>query len=88
MAFASSLDQIGPIARTVEDLAALLQVVAGFDPKDSTSAPVTPDYSQALGRGMKGIRGGVSAEYLGGGVDRSVRQAVEAKIRRIRQLAR
>lgn len=64
VAYASSLDQAGPIARTVEDCAILLREMAGHDPKDSTSAdrPV-PDYAAALGRGVTGLRVGVPAEY-------------------------
>ncbi len=64
VAFASSLDQAGPVARTVEDCAILLGSMAGFDPKDSTSAdrPV-PDFAAACGRGVKGMRIGVPREY-------------------------
>jgi aspartyl-tRNA(Asn)/glutamyl-tRNA(Gln) amidotransferase subunit A len=64
VAFASSLDQAGPFARTVEDCAILLRSMAGFDPKDSTSAdrPV-PDFAAACGRGVKGLRIGVPREY-------------------------
>lgn len=64
VAYASSLDQAGPIARTVEDCAILLREMAGHDPKDSTSAdrPV-PDYAAAVGRSVKGLRVGVPAEY-------------------------
>jgi aspartyl-tRNA(Asn)/glutamyl-tRNA(Gln) amidotransferase subunit A len=64
VAFASSLDQAGPFARTVEDAAILLTSMAGFDPKDSTSAerPV-PDFAAACGRGVKGMRIGVPREY-------------------------
>ena len=64
VAFASSLDQAGPMARTVEDCAILLGSMAGFDPKDSTSIdrPV-PDYRSACGRSLKGMRIGIPAEY-------------------------
>jgi aspartyl-tRNA(Asn)/glutamyl-tRNA(Gln) amidotransferase subunit A len=64
VAFASSLDQAGPFARTVEDSALLLKSMAGFDPKDSTSVnkPV-PDYAAALSKGVKGLRVGVPKEY-------------------------
>jgi aspartyl-tRNA(Asn)/glutamyl-tRNA(Gln) amidotransferase subunit A len=64
VAFASSLDQAGPLARTVEDCAILLAAMAGFDPKDSTSAerPV-PDFRAAVTRGVKGLRIGIPAEY-------------------------
>ncbi len=64
VAFASSLDQAGPVARTVEDCAVLLRSMAGFDPKDSTSADVpVPDFARACGRGVKGLRIGVPREY-------------------------
>ena len=64
VAFASSLDQAGPIAKTVRDAAIMLQAMASHDPKDSTSvdAPV-PDYEAALGQGVKGLRIGVPKEY-------------------------
>jgi aspartyl-tRNA(Asn)/glutamyl-tRNA(Gln) amidotransferase subunit A len=64
VAFASSLDQAGPFARTVEDCAILLGSMAGHDPKDSTSADVAvPDFASACGRGVKGLRIGVPREY-------------------------
>jgi aspartyl-tRNA(Asn)/glutamyl-tRNA(Gln) amidotransferase subunit A len=64
VAFASSLDQAGPIARTVKDAAILLRSMAGHDPKDSTSLPVaTPDFPSALGKSVKGLRIGVPQEY-------------------------
>jgi aspartyl-tRNA(Asn)/glutamyl-tRNA(Gln) amidotransferase subunit A len=64
VAFASSLDQAGPVARSVEDCAILLRSMAGFDPKDSTSANLpVPDFAAACGRSVKGLRIGVPAEY-------------------------
>jgi aspartyl-tRNA(Asn)/glutamyl-tRNA(Gln) amidotransferase subunit A len=64
IAFASSLDQAGPMARNVEDCALLLQAMAGFDEKDSTSAErEVPDFSAAVQRGVKGLRIGIPAEY-------------------------
>jgi aspartyl-tRNA(Asn)/glutamyl-tRNA(Gln) amidotransferase subunit A len=64
VAFASSLDQAGPLARTVEDCAILLGSMAGFDPKDSTSANrEVPDFRTAVGRGVRGLRIGIPAEY-------------------------
>jgi aspartyl-tRNA(Asn)/glutamyl-tRNA(Gln) amidotransferase subunit A len=64
VAFASSLDQAGPIARTVEDAAILLSSMAGHDPKDSTSLPVeTPDFAAFVGKSVKGLRVGVPKEY-------------------------
>ncbi|MGH6909499.1 MAG: Asp-tRNA(Asn)/Glu-tRNA(Gln) amidotransferase subunit GatA [Phenylobacterium sp.] len=64
VAFASSLDQAGPMARTVEDTAILLSSMAGHDPKDSTSLPVeTPDFASFVGKSVKGLRIGVPKEY-------------------------
>jgi len=64
VAFASSLDQAGPMARTVEDTAILLSSMAGHDPKDSTSLPVeTPDFASFVGKSVKGLRIGVPREY-------------------------
>ncbi|MBL8669861.1 MAG: Asp-tRNA(Asn)/Glu-tRNA(Gln) amidotransferase subunit GatA [Alphaproteobacteria bacterium] len=70
VAFASSLDQAGPMARTVKDCALMLQAMAGFDPKDSTSVdrPV-PDYVAACGGSLKGLRIGVPKEYRPDGMD-------------------
>lgn len=77
VAFASSLDQIGPITRTVEDNAYLLQVIAGLDPMDSTSANVdVPDYVSALTGDINGLKIAVPKEYLGEGVSEEVRQSV------------
>jgi aspartyl-tRNA(Asn)/glutamyl-tRNA(Gln) amidotransferase subunit A len=64
VAFASSLDQAGPIAKTVEDAAILLRSMAGHDPKDSTSLPIeTPDFASFVGKPVKGLRIGVPKEY-------------------------
>ena len=69
VAFASSLDQAGPLARTVEDAAILLGSMAGFDPKDSTSADLpVPDFAAACRRGVKGLRIGVPKEYRSDGM--------------------
>ena len=69
MAFASSLDQAGPIAKTVEDCAILLKSMSGHDPKDSTSLPVAvPDFPSFVGRSVKGLRIGVPAEYSAPGM--------------------
>ncbi|MDR7001977.1 Asp-tRNA(Asn)/Glu-tRNA(Gln) amidotransferase subunit GatA [Neobacillus niacini] len=77
VAFASSLDQIGPITRTVEDNAYLLQAISGLDPMDSTSATVSvPNFTQALTGDVKGLRIAVPKEYLGEGVSETVRQSV------------
>lgn len=77
VAFASSLDQIGPITRTVEDNAYLLQAISGVDPMDSTSANVeVPDFAAAMTGDVKGLKIAVPKEYLGEGVAESVRQSV------------
>ncbi|HKF20341.1 MAG TPA: amidase family protein, partial [Candidatus Angelobacter sp.] len=82
--FASSLDHIGPFARTVRDAAILLRVIAGRDPLDSTSADVpVPDYEQELAKPVRGLRLGVPKEYFGEGLDSEVRAAVEAAIHRL-----
>jgi len=77
VAFASSLDQIGPITRTVEDNAYLLQAISGLDPHDSTSANVpVPNYVESLTGDIKGLRIAVPKEYLGEGISEPVRQSV------------
>ena len=82
VAFASSLDQAGPLTRCVEDAAIVLNVIAGHDPGDATSidAPV-PDYTDGIGQGIKGMKIGIPGEYfvegLDGEVDAAVRQAME-----------
>ncbi|MEH7223356.1 Asp-tRNA(Asn)/Glu-tRNA(Gln) amidotransferase subunit GatA [Bacillus sp. JJ1566] len=77
IAFASSLDQIGPVTRTVEDNAYLLQAISGIDPMDSTSANVdVPNYVSALTGDVKGLKIAVPKEYLGEGVNEEVRQSV------------
>ncbi|WP_041087786.1 Asp-tRNA(Asn)/Glu-tRNA(Gln) amidotransferase subunit GatA [Jeotgalibacillus soli] len=82
IAFASSLDQIGPITRNVEDNAYMLQAIAGLDPNDSTSANVAvPDYRKALTGDIKGLRIAVPKEYLGEGVSEEVRQSILAALK-------
>jgi aspartyl-tRNA(Asn)/glutamyl-tRNA(Gln) amidotransferase subunit A len=78
VAFASSLDQIGPLTQSVEDAARILQVIAGPDPMDSTclEAPV-PDYLSALDEGVQGLKLGLPKEYFGSGIDPGVRRQVE-----------
>ena len=81
IAFASSLDRVGPFAGNVRDAATLLSVIAGHDPKDATSslAPV-PDYAAESDKPVKGLRIGVPAEYFGPGLDPEVRAAIEKGI--------
>ncbi|PCL89899.1 Asp-tRNA(Asn)/Glu-tRNA(Gln) amidotransferase subunit GatA [Paenibacillus lautus] len=77
VAFASSLDQIGPLTKNVEDSAYVLQAIAGYDPMDSTSAKVgVPDYLSALSGDVAGLRIAVPKEYLGEGVDAEVKETV------------
>ena len=78
IAFASSLDQIGPMTRDVRDAALLLQAIAGHDPRDSTSANVeVPDYLEGLENGVSGLRVGVVSELMDERIDRPVREVVE-----------
>lgn len=87
IAFASSLDQVGPIARDVEDCAILLQAVAGYDAADSTSVymPV-PDYRATLRDGVKGLKIGLPREYFIEGLDPDVQQATDDAIATLREL--
>ncbi|MDQ3940330.1 MAG: Asp-tRNA(Asn)/Glu-tRNA(Gln) amidotransferase subunit GatA, partial [Actinomycetota bacterium] len=87
IAFASSLDQAGPIARTVEDAAALLQVAAGHDECDSTSLRVdVPDYLSGIDEGVAGMRIGIVKEFQGEGADPGVRSLVDDAYRRLEKL--
>jgi aspartyl-tRNA(Asn)/glutamyl-tRNA(Gln) amidotransferase subunit A len=82
VAFASSLDQIGPITRSVEDCAVLLNVIAGHDSMDSTSIPEdAPDYTQNLLKEVKGLRIGMPKEYFIEGVDPEVKAAIEGALK-------
>jgi aspartyl-tRNA(Asn)/glutamyl-tRNA(Gln) amidotransferase subunit A len=87
VAFASSLDQIGPLTKTVHDSALLMNAIAGHDSHDSTSlnAPV-PDYTRNLGRDLKGIRIGLPKEYMIEGVDPAVKSAVIAAVKQLGEL--
>ena len=85
IAYASSMDQMGPMTRNVEDAARVLQVIAGHDPMDATSStkPV-PDYVSAVSKGVKGLKFGLPKEYMDCSMDAGVRTAVEAGIQRIK----
>ena len=86
IAFASSLDHVGPITRTVRDAAILLQQMAGHDPLDSTSADLpVPDYLAEMEKPVRGLRLGVAREYFGEGLEAEVRAAVEAAIQKLAQ---
>jgi aspartyl-tRNA(Asn)/glutamyl-tRNA(Gln) amidotransferase subunit A len=87
VAYASSLDQIGPLTKEVRDAALLLQAVAGHDPKDSTSvAEPVPDYLEKLGREIKGLKIGVPQEFFGEGLDPEVEAAVKAALKTLNGL--
>ena len=87
VAFASSLDQIGPITKNVTDSATLMNVISGRDPFDTTSAPVeVPDFTKALGRDIKGLKIGVPKEYFIEGMDKAVDASVREAIRQLTAL--
>ncbi|GAA0497529.1 Asp-tRNA(Asn)/Glu-tRNA(Gln) amidotransferase subunit GatA [Salinibacillus aidingensis] len=87
VAFASSLDQIGPVTRTVEDNAKVLEVISGHDKMDSTSANVeVPNYSEALTGDVKGLKIAVPKEYLGEGVNKEVRDSILEALKKYEEL--
>jgi aspartyl-tRNA(Asn)/glutamyl-tRNA(Gln) amidotransferase subunit A len=87
IAFASSLDQIGPFAHCVEDAARVYECIGGHDPLDSTSSPEKLDDARTeLGRGVEGLRLGVPREYFAAGIDEGVRRSVEEAIETFRSL--
>ncbi len=87
IAFASSLDHIGPLTKTVRDAATVLQAIAGRDPMDATSADVpVRDYVAELDKPVRGMKIGVAKEYFGDGLDDEVRGAVEAAIDKLKGL--
>jgi aspartyl-tRNA(Asn)/glutamyl-tRNA(Gln) amidotransferase subunit A len=87
VAFASSLDQVGPLTKTVGDCALIMNAIAGHDPYDSTSLnePV-PDYTAALGRDLKGVRLGLPKEYMIEGIDPQVKAAIDAAVKQLQSL--
>ena len=87
IAYASSLDQVGPMTRDVTDCASLLGGIAGHDPKDSTSVDIAvPDYSASLSQGVKGLKIGLPKEYFIDGLDGDVQRAMSAAIENYRRL--
>ncbi len=87
VAFASSLDQIGPITKNVADCALVLNTIAGHDPKDSTSAPYpVPDYTKALIPDLKNLRIGIPKEYFVEGMQKEVRTSIETAIKKLEEL--
>jgi aspartyl-tRNA(Asn)/glutamyl-tRNA(Gln) amidotransferase subunit A len=85
VAFASSLDQIGPLTKDVTDAALLMNVISGFDPKDSTSAPQdkypVPDYTKALTANIKGLKIGLIKDLLGKGIEEGTKKAIEEAVK-------
>jgi aspartyl-tRNA(Asn)/glutamyl-tRNA(Gln) amidotransferase subunit A len=87
VAFASSLDQIGPLTQDVTDCALVLNAIAGYDNRDSTSAPQpVPDYTQCLKTDLKGLKIGVPKEYFVAGMQAEVEKALRAAIKRLEEL--
>jgi len=87
VAYASSLDQIGPVAKSVRDAAILAEVISGHDRRDSTSVPQpVPHYAASLTGDIKGLKLGLPKEYLVGGLDPEVKAAVEAAVQQLQKL--
>ena len=87
VAFASSLDQVGTFTKDIRDAATMLKVIAGHDPRDSTSIPQpVPDYAAALGRDLKGIKLGLAKEFMVGGLDPAVKNAVDTAVKQLTAL--
>jgi len=86
VAFASSLDQVGPLTKDVRDCALMMNAISGHDPRDSTSLNLpVPDYTGALQEGLKGIRIGIPQEYFGAGLDSEVDQVVRQGIAMLKE---
>ena len=87
VAYASSLDQIGPLTKDTSDAATMLEVVSGHDPRDSTSVPQpVPHYAAALHGNIKGLKLGFPKEYMIGGLDAEVKQAIDAAVKQLESL--
>ncbi|MGZ4961087.1 MAG: Asp-tRNA(Asn)/Glu-tRNA(Gln) amidotransferase subunit GatA [Limisphaerales bacterium] len=87
VAFASSLDQIGPFSKTVRDSALVLNAISGYDPRDSTIIPEpVPDYTAALTGDIKGLKMGIAKEYAVGGLDPEVNTAVQNAVKHLEKL--
>lgn len=87
VAFASSLDQIGPITKDVTDCAIVLNAIAGHDPKDSTSLNIPyPDYTEALVNDIRGLKVGIPKEYMGEGIDDEVKEAILRSAKELERL--
>lgn len=86
IAYASSLDQIGPLTQSVEDCAILMNCLAGYDERDSTSVNMAvPDFTQALQRDIKGLRIGLPEEYFAAGLDEEIRSAIMRAVDQLEQ---
>jgi len=86
-AYASSLDQCGPMARSAEDMAVILQTISGFDERDSTSANVpVPNYSATLNESLAGLRIGIPKEFFADGLDASVAKVIQEAVQKFTQL--
>ncbi len=87
VAFASSLDQVGPLTKTVRDSALIMNAIAGHDPQETTSLnqPV-PDYTEGLGRDLRGVRLGLAKEYMIEGIDAQVKAAIDAAVKHMDSL--
>jgi aspartyl-tRNA(Asn)/glutamyl-tRNA(Gln) amidotransferase subunit A len=87
VAFASSLDQIGPLTKTVRDAALIMNAITGHDPQDSTSLnELVPDYAAKLGNDLRGVRLGVPKEYMIEGIDPQVKAAINAAVKQMNSL--
>jgi aspartyl-tRNA(Asn)/glutamyl-tRNA(Gln) amidotransferase subunit A len=87
VAFASSLDQIGPITRDVTDAALVLNTICGVDPHDSTSLPAqVPDFTKALRQDVKGLKIGIPKEYFGEGIDAKVKEQIHLAVEKYKEL--
>ena len=87
VAFASSLDQLGCLAKEVRDAATVLEVLSGVDPRDSTSVPrPVPHYAGSLNSDIRGLKLGLPREYLVGGLDPEVKQAIDEAVKQLQQL--
>ena len=85
VAYASSLDQIGPFSRTVEDTAILLELMSGLDERDNTSSPApVPAYREEMRKGVKGLRIGIPKEYWAEGLDPKVRETLDAAVAKLK----
>jgi len=87
VAFASSLDQIGPITKDITDCALLMKIISGYDPCDSTSVNIAvPDYAKSLGDDIKGIKIGVPKEYFIAGLDAEVKNIIQEAVNKLKEL--